>query len=261
MGEDLILRAERRHEGDAAGVPGGRVGKDLLAAFGARLGDLAGKRVLDIGCGLGGKTVAYAEANARVTGVDLSPENIAKCPAFARARGAPADFVAGDAGRLPFAGGSFDTVIANDSLEHFADPEGALRELARVLRPGGSLFLFFTPWESPLGSHLYDYIRTPWCHLVFPEWLIRALIGRELSARGVVDTGAEADRLMGEYHAELNRITIARYRGIVRAVAGLETVMEELRPAKFAFLRPLLRVPVAGRFLTGTVVAILRKAS
>ena len=67
-----------------------RVGKSILESYADRLGDLAGKRVLDIGCGLGGKTVAYAEANARVTGVDLSAKNIAQCSAFARARGVEA---------------------------------------------------------------------------------------------------------------------------------------------------------------------------
>jgi SAM-dependent methyltransferase len=237
------------------------VGKGILESYAARLGDLAGKRVLDIGCGLGGKTVAYAEAKARVTGVDLSAENIARCAAFARARGVEAVFAAGDAGRLPFAEGSFDAVIANDSLEHFADPDAALRELARVLAPGGSLFLFFTPWGSPLGSHLYDYIRTPWCHLVFPEWLIRSLIERTVTARGIIDPARETDRLMNEYHTELNRITVKRYHGIVKAISALEAVMEERKPAKFKFLNPIIRVPFAGEYLTGTVVAILRRVS
>jgi ubiquinone/menaquinone biosynthesis C-methylase UbiE len=236
-----------------------RVGKSILESYADRLGDLAGKRVLDIGCGLGGKTVAYAEANARVTGVDLSEKNIAQCSAFARARGVDAAFAAGDAERLPFAGGSFDAVIANDSLEHFADPEGALAELARVLKPGGSIFLFFTPWGSPLGSHLYDYIRTPWCHLIFPEWLIRELLVRELVRRGEAHPHSGADRLMDEYHRELNRITVRRYHRILESMASLEIVFEELKPPKYSWLAPLARAPLVGELFTGTVVGILRK--
>jgi ubiquinone/menaquinone biosynthesis C-methylase UbiE len=236
-----------------------RVGKAILESYGERLGDLAGKRVLDIGCGLGGKTVAYAEARARVTGVDLSEKNVAQCSAFARARGVEAAFAAGDAERLPFAGGSFDAVIANDSLEHFANPEAALRELARVLKPGGSIFLFFTPWKSPLGSHLYDYIRTPWCHLIFPEWLIRELLERELARRGEADPHAGAGRLMDEFHRELNRITVRRYHRILGRVADLEVAFEELKPPKYSWLAPLARSPLAGELFTGTVVGILEK--
>jgi ubiquinone/menaquinone biosynthesis C-methylase UbiE len=237
-----------------------RVGKDILDSYGGRLGDLAGKRVLDIGCGLGGKTVAYAEARAIVTGVDISRDNIMRSRAFARARGAEADFAAGDAERLPFADASFDAVIANDSLEHFGDPEAALREIARVLKAGSPVFLFFTPWKSPLGSHLYDYIGTPWCHLIYPEWLIRDLLTRAVAARGVVEPARKAEKLMNEYHAELNRITVKRYAEIVKAISELETVVEERKPAKFRFLKPLLRIPFAGDYLTGTVVAILRRS-
>ena len=236
-----------------------RVGKGILQSYADRLGDLGGKRVLDIGCGLGGKTVAYAEANARVTGVDLSEKNVAQCSAFARSRGVEASFAAGDAERLPFAGGSFDAVIANDSLEHFGNPERALVELARVLKPGGSIFLFFTPWGSPLGSHLYDYIRTPWCHLIFPEWLLRELLERELARRGEADPRSGAGRLMEEFHRELNRITVRRYHRILEGIESLDVAFEELKPPKYSWLAPLARAPLAGELFTGTVVGILRK--
>ncbi|HVO76729.1 MAG TPA: class I SAM-dependent methyltransferase, partial [Candidatus Bathyarchaeia archaeon] len=209
--------------------------------------------------GLGGKSVAYAEAGARVTGVDISSENISQCIEFAHARGVEALFTAADAERLPFAEGAFDVIIANDSLEHFANPGGALRELARVLKSGGSIFLFFTPWGSPLGSHLYDYIRTPWCHLLFPEWLIRDLLERELAERGESEPRSRAERLMAEYHGELNRITVRRYHRILRSTRELESTFEELKPPKYAWLSPLARLPFAGELFTGTVVGILVK--
>jgi SAM-dependent methyltransferase len=233
------------------------VGKDILAGYQRHLGTLDGKLVLDIGCGLGGKTVAYAEAGARVIGVDLSEKNISQCFDFARVRGVEAAFVAGDAERLPFAAGTFDLVIANDSLEHFGNPEGALAELARVLRPGGSIILFFTPWGSPLGSHLYDYIRTPWCHLLFPEWLLRGLLERELAGGSEPDPETRVARLMNEYHGELNRITVRRYHRMLKRLPGVELSFEELKPPKYAWLAPLARVPLAGELFTGTVVGIL----
>ena len=169
-----------------------RIGKGILESYADRLGDLDGKRVLDIGCGLGGKTVAYAEAGARVTGVDISEENISRCFEFARARGRRGGFRRG--GR------------ASGSLRRRDLRRGYRERFARAFRrsraarsassracsaPGGSIFLFFTPWGSPLGSHLYDYIRTPWCHLLFPEWLLRRSLERALAARGIVEPARE----------------------------------------------------------------------
>jgi ubiquinone/menaquinone biosynthesis C-methylase UbiE len=235
------------------------LGRRILDEHRSRLAPLEGALLLDVGCGLGGKTIAYAEAGARVIGVDISETNISRCLEFSRAQGAGAAFVAADAERLPFGGEVFDRIVANDSLEHFRHPAGALAELTRVVKPGGSIALFFTPWGSPLGSHLYDYIRTPWCHLLFPDWLLRGLLERELVRRGQTGAAREADRLMGEYHGELNRITVRRYHRIVKAMAGLERSFEELKPPKYRWLAPLARLPLFGELFTGTVVAVLTR--
>ncbi len=237
-----------------------RVGKELLSRYAGYFGSLDGRRVLDIGCGLGGKTAVYAESGAYVVGVDIDRRNIIQSISFTGARGTPVSFTIGDAEVLPFADESFDLVVANDSLEHFAHPERALPELARVVRPGGNIFLFFTPWGSPLGSHLYDYIRTPWCHLIFPERLMEAVLEVVLQRQGISGPGREAARLMEDFRTGLNRITTARYHRILEGTPVLETVMEDLQPPKFAFLKPLCRVPLVGELFTGTVIGILRKS-
>jgi len=237
-----------------------RTGKGLLEEYGGLIGPLEGKLLLDVGCGFGGKTLAYAEAGARVVGVDLSTACVAGSRAFAGSgpAGAPS-FVAGDARRLPFADGVFDAIVANDSLEHFSDPLVALMEFERALRPGGRLALFFTPWGSPLGSHLYDYIRTPWCHLIYPEWLIRELLVLSLAARGEADPPSRMRELMREYRTELNRISVAGYRRVMKRVKRLSVVREERRPPKFRALAPLARLPLVGELFTGTVVSIAVK--
>jgi demethylmenaquinone methyltransferase/2-methoxy-6-polyprenyl-1,4-benzoquinol methylase len=94
-----------------------------------------GDRVLDACCGTGDLALAAARAGGRVTGVDFSGEMIAraerKAPEF--------DWVQADAAALPFPDGSFETVTVGFGIRNLADLEAGLRELARVLVPGGRL--------------------------------------------------------------------------------------------------------------------------
>jgi len=115
----------------------------------ARLGRLDGLHALDYGCGHGMAAVVMARRGARVTAFDLSPAYVEEARRRARANGAAVDFVAADAERLPFADGSFDRVWGNAVLHHL-DVGRAVRELRRVLAPGG-VAVFCEPWgENPL---------------------------------------------------------------------------------------------------------------
>lgn len=234
-------------------------GKALLDEFADYFGSLDGGLMLDIGCGLGGKTAIYAEAGARAVGVDIQHGYVSQAVAFNKARGTTAEFIVANAETLPFPNDCFDLIVANDSMEHFSRPDIALSEIARVVRPGGTIYLFFTPWGSPLGSHLYDYIRTPWCHLIFSDRMLREILTVAFEKRGVPDPASEADSEMSSYRSDLNRISIRRYRGIVQNNPDLEVIVEKLKPPKFTFLAPLTRVPGVREYITGTVVAFLRK--
>jgi ubiquinone/menaquinone biosynthesis C-methylase UbiE len=97
----------------------------------------AGLDVLDVGCGQGIDLARYARAGANVTGVDLTPRHVELARAHLAASGLPATVVQGDAERLPFDDDSFDRVSSNGVLHHTPDIEAALREIRRVLRPGG----------------------------------------------------------------------------------------------------------------------------
>lgn len=99
-----------------------------------------GMRVLDVGCGPGTITADLAEhvPGGRVTGVDRAPEVLRTARATAAARGLTGvDFAVGDVHALGFRDGGFDVVHAHQVLQHVGDPVGALREMARVTRPGG----------------------------------------------------------------------------------------------------------------------------
>lgn len=105
------------------------------------MGNLRDARVLDAGCGDGLLVCTAASRGASVTGVDADPAMVAAAQARADRAGVKADFMDGRIERLPFADGSFDAVVAVTVLCFVADTGGAVREMARVLRPGGQVVL------------------------------------------------------------------------------------------------------------------------
>jgi 2-polyprenyl-3-methyl-5-hydroxy-6-metoxy-1,4-benzoquinol methylase len=104
-------------------------------------GDLAGRDVLDVGCGSGIATQMLAEAGANVTAVDLTDWAVETTRRRLAAFGLSGDVRQEDAERLPFADASFDLVFSWGVIHHSSDMDRALGELVRVLRPGGQLVL------------------------------------------------------------------------------------------------------------------------
>ncbi|MDP8923625.1 MAG: class I SAM-dependent methyltransferase [Chloroflexota bacterium] len=97
-------------------------------------------RLLDCGCGPGSITVGLAEAAApgEVIGLDLQPAQIERARLLAAERGVlNVRFEVGDVSQLPFPDASFDAAFAHTLLLHVRDRVGALREIRRVLKPGG----------------------------------------------------------------------------------------------------------------------------
>ena len=97
------------------------------------LGDVRGKRVLDVACGTGRHAVRLAEEGAYVTAVDRSEEMLA----VAKAKTDRVRWVHGDLDRLPFDDAAFDVALCALVFEHLHDIEPAIAEAARVLVPGG----------------------------------------------------------------------------------------------------------------------------
>jgi len=103
----------------------------------ARFSETKGLRVLEIGCGLGTDGAQFAKAGADYTGVDLTDAAVK----FAQRRfelfQLPGAFRTADAEKLDFADDSFDVVYSHGVLHHTPDTAGAIREVYRVLKPGG----------------------------------------------------------------------------------------------------------------------------
>jgi 2-polyprenyl-3-methyl-5-hydroxy-6-metoxy-1,4-benzoquinol methylase len=197
---------------------------------GARLlGDLRGKRVLDVGCGLGAGSWLLLKRGARVTGVDVSQDAIEWArrtyqPEAARA-GAQLDFwtvdlLAGVASGL----GEFDALTVVDVLEHFSQPQGEvlLARLALLLRPGGRMFL-----HVPITANTLDWL------LVARNGLLRKRLAGQ-----VLDHHGDATHAVRYSAASLSRTL---------DTTGWNTEKLEIRAYK-PRLRNLERAIIAGQW-------------
>lgn len=107
---------------------------------------------LDVGCAEGYWSVALAERGARtVVGVEVDPSLINA--ADLRPHPATVSFRVAPGEALPFPNETFDGVLVNEVLEHVADEKATLKEVARVLRPGGHLALFAPNRWFPFEGH------------------------------------------------------------------------------------------------------------
>jgi SAM-dependent methyltransferase len=132
------------------------------------------RRVVELGCWDGMVLAALRAGGHEAIGADRSRAGI-----DARARAAGVRFVQTDAAALALPAASVDLVYSFAAFEHFADPDAVLLESARILRPGGHLFLAFGPvYTSPWGLHAYRQIPVPYCQYLFTDHDLRAYAAR-----------------------------------------------------------------------------------
>ncbi len=117
------------------------------------LGDLRGRRVLELGCGGGQWSRWIADAGARPVGLDLSLNQLRHACGVLGPNERRVPLVNADAERTPFADESFDVVMCDHGAMTFADPYRTVPEVARVLRPGG---LFAFSHASPFQFVCWD---------------------------------------------------------------------------------------------------------
>lgn len=212
-----------------------------------RLGLVAGERVLDLGCGFGRHAFEAARRGAQVVALDAGEAELQDVRGMFLAMLAEGELdearchagaVRADGLRLPFADGAFDRVIAAEVLEHIPDDRGAMSELARVLRPGGTMavtvprcgpevvnWLLSDAYHDVPGGHVRIYRRSALlrrlsaCGLVAvdrhhvhglhsPYWWLRCLVG----------PANDAHRAVAAYHRLLVWEIVRRPR-VTRAAA------------------------------------------
>jgi SAM-dependent methyltransferase len=248
----------------------------LQPEFGPRF-NVQDKRVLDVGSGLGGKPVYYAELGAKqVYGIDLRTIScqVASAQAKSRDLNNVLPFV-GDASRMPFASESFDVIVSVNVFEHLDDIRGTLCETRRVLRKDGLVFLHFPPFYSPWGAHLENWINIPWPHVFFSEKTLIEVARRIEAVRknneSYIPT-AQVDWAKQERLPELNRITAAEFMAVLRDT-GFHIVESHMLPfgrhflprrgilgkVALAFLKSLARLPYSREYITTKMVFVLSK--
>jgi 2-polyprenyl-3-methyl-5-hydroxy-6-metoxy-1,4-benzoquinol methylase len=144
-------------------------GQRVLAKF-VPYALLRGKKVLDIAIGTGWSVVDFAAEGAQVTGIDLTDEAVRLTQRHLALKGLTADVQRMDAQQLAFADGSFDFVLAWGCLMHMPDTERALKQIARVLVPGG-------------GTVAYWYNKSSWTYWFNFIFLRGILCGKLLTYR------------------------------------------------------------------------------
>lgn len=161
---------------------------------------------LEIACSDGMVSAMLQRAGRAATAIDC------RASAFdPRAQAAGARLLEMDAEALAFEDASFDFAFSYNAFEHFPDPERVLGEMARVVRPGGGIYLRFGPlYDSPWGQHAYRTITVPYCQFLFPADVMNAYA----VARGLKPIDVD----------HVNRWPLERYRGLWTRFGGtLET--------------------------------------
>ena len=247
-----------------------RMARHALMVFRPAL-DIGERVVLDLGCGLGGKTLYYAEQGARlVVGLDVSTvrAHVALELADRYHTSAALQIAVGDAAHLPFIEDVFDTVISTDTWEHLNIPKQALSECARLIRPGGVVAISAMPYFSPWGAHAWNWLPLPWIQLLLPWRTLCKLMAwidlhRRVNERLPPEVRIDWTQL--DDPAQPTRLTVAAFERDMRT-SDMILLLCTVIPvgARFGGIvawmtQIMVSLPLAREALAGLVVAVMRK--
>ena len=170
----------------------GRIAKGYgrgAAEFIGRLGFSRGERVLDVACGTGNLALPAARTGAAVTGIDIAPNLIAQAQERAASEALDITFEVGDAERLPYDDGSFQTVVTMFGAMFAARPEVAAEEMLRVTRPGGRIAMANWTPTGFVGEMLKTTVRYAPPPAEIPSPL---LWGTEAAVRSRLEHGVDS---------------------------------------------------------------------
>ena len=188
----------------------------------------AGAKLLEVGCGMGTDLLQFARGGAQVTAVDLTPRSIETSRHHLELYGQTGEFALSDCERLPFADESFDVAYSNGVLHHTPDTAAAVREIHRVLKPGGEARVML----YHRGSWAY------WSQVVLRYGILRAEFLRGSSANDIMSKYVEVNT--GGGRPLVKAYTRREARNLFSMFREVKIDVEQLLRAEFYFLSGLL---------------------
>jgi SAM-dependent methyltransferase len=185
-------------------------------------------RLLEIGCGMGSDLLQFARGGACCIGIDLTPRSVEITRHRFQLYGAGGAFMISDGEHLPFRSESFDVVYSNGVLHHTPDTAGAIREVHRVLRSGGTAKVMLYHRNS------WNY----WFDIVLRRGVLRGdfLRGRsvaEIMSRVVEFSSHDARPLVKVYSRKEARELFSMFKDV-------RVDVEQMTRAELRFLSPLI---------------------
>lgn len=228
-------------------------------------GDLTGVNVLDVGCGdmvpdIGLLSLAVKHIHGLDVVRDFDPIRSAVEQVQAAGFPLPPDYrsrlsyTAYNGSQFPFPDNHFDFVFSWSAFEHIPDVPGALKEIRRVVKPLGRVFLQVYPWFHTLpGSHLIDYIPEPFFHLTRPpEWVHERL--QEYAAQHPETSAFVLEHMWPEY-CRLNGYSARRFlTEVVNAGFCIDKLEATVSEDRFENTPP--GIAIADLVTTGTKVLV-----
>lgn len=206
---------------------------------------LKGKKVLDIAVGTGWSTEQFVRTGAEVTAIDLTPAAVELTKKRLELYGLGAQVLVADAQNLPFPDASFDFVLAFGCLMHMPDTERAIREIHRVLRPGG----------RASAMMYYKHSLHFWYYIFFGKGIVRGKLlhmsVQELTNRYTDGAYEEGNQLTKFYSKKEIRELFTSFSAVRVRVFDVATAINHL-PHRFLPLGTLIPPPIK-RWLTTLV--------
>ena len=239
---------------------------DAAARFDVPIKD---KVVLDLGCYDGAITVGYLAAGAaRVIGVDIDEKAVATAK---EQRGSEnCEFHVGTIEGLPLDDNSVDSIVCYDVFEHVECPEPILKEVYRVLKPGGKMLIGTWGWKHPYAPHLWSTMPVPWAHVFFSERTVlrtcRRVYHSDWYVPNMHDFDENGERLQNKYEYEsiptdyLNKFLVTDFERVFDGSPLDYTMHPQPFGSKYAaWTKMFLKTPWIREFVTGYLWAVLSK--
>lgn len=239
------------------------------------------KNILDVACGMGGKSKYYALNGAKdVVALDIDLDRVRTGRNMQKLNDIRnLHFLTADVCALPFRSDSFDLVMMNDCIEHIFNLKESLSEFYRILKDRGIVLANWMSYRGPFGAHLYDYVYTPWCHLVFSEKALVNIWKEEFSkeygsGKNLSEQFSPTDICNTMTITELQHLNKITVKGFVRTLQ--ETKFNMLK-CDLRIIYPFKDLPFFGKFgyefqlfakrlpldlkeyFTGSIITVLQK--